>query len=36
VSRVFAWHHQAVKLVPELGLKATDIAGDSGETTYLF
>jgi len=30
------WHHQAVKLVQELGRWATIITGDSRETTYLF
>jgi len=30
------WHHQAVELVHELGRRATIIAGDSRETTYLF
>ena len=31
-----AWHHETVELVQELGRRATDITGDSTETTYLF
>jgi len=30
------WHHQAIELVQELGMRATIITGDSRETTYLF
>jgi hypothetical protein len=30
------WHHQAVELVQEIGKRATNITGDTRETTYLF
>jgi len=36
VETAGTWRHQAVELVHELGRRATDITGDSRETTYLF